>query len=1624
MVKVFKAKQKRLKELFDVTSKSLGLKKQSEKQIFQRFLDQFFRSFPYENIEGQGIDVLSDQVGAIWKGIQKRSPGKSILQLETVTLPGKISPRLIIFTVNNDGPFLVDSIATYLKSQGLEVELKSHPVLSVIRDKPGNLVDVLDAAASDPKLKSESMIWIQIKADLSSQEMKKVEKDLKGLLSHVRNVVSDFQDVRHTLYTLSNQAESLETILGNMKKQATIGNPTPVGANDLSNVYSFLRWLDSDHFVFLGSRYYKLKSNGDGINLEECTTSPRLGLFKDKTLSAIPEIQPSFFKEEVQQGKKKTKKSLAPLTFFKTNMRSQVHRPSRIDSVEVVDFSADGKARGVYQFVGMLTNLGYSRSAFSVPILNKKVQKVFQRFGLLPQWHDGKSLTNIIDSIPQDELLHLTEDEIYTICARVLQLTDSGRLVSFIRADKFGRQATVILYLTRDHYSSEIKEKLGNIVSEELGGRLGSTNVLVSDLPFARIIYVISFDQPRAIKFDLEAIEEKLVLASFSWSDQLEKLLHGEHNEAKASQLFAHYKDTFPRSYMESFTPKIGVSDIGYLEKIRTTQPIAIKLTKKDGDELRVKVFHRDKPISLSTLLPMLQNLGLDIITETPYCLNLPDQEVWAHSIEARTPKLKDWDLVANNLSTTFSKVWDGEIENDAFNQLILRANLTWQQISVARGYAHFLKQVKLPYSMPYVEQTLSAHPKITAQLIDLFEVLFDPKRSKNREGESQKIIRAIKKSLQDVSRLDHDVILRRLLNAITSTVRTNFYQSLQNGKSYISFKFDCSKLMDIPQPRPLYEIFVYSPRVEAVHLRGGKVARGGIRWSDRLEDFRTEILGLVKAQMVKNSVIVPLGSKGGFIVKKHEMFKDRAELMTEVQACYKMMMSGLLDVTDTIQIGKGGKSKIVAPANVVRHDEDDPYLVVAADKGTATFSDIANGIAGDYGFWLDDAFASGGSQGYDHKKMGITARGAWESVKRHFREMGHDTQKQPFTVIGVGDMSGDVFGNGMLLSDQIKLVAAFNHMHIFIDPDPDPAKSFKERQRLFKLPRSAWTDYDKKVMSKGAQIYDRSAKSLKLTPEIKALLGLDVTEITPDKLLSAILRAQADLLWFGGIGTYIKSRDESNADAGDRGNDAIRINAHELRVKVVGEGANLGMTQLARIEYGLKGGRSNTDAIDNSAGVDCSDHEVNIKILFSSLESAGKITRKQRNKLLEDMTDEVAQLVLRDNYLQTQILTFMQQMGAQGLKQFQTLMKTLEQEANLSRAIEYLPEDEDIESRILQGQPLTRAELSVLLAYAKISLYEVIIHSDLPDRGMYKTCLYEYFPKVLQRKYPKEIAQHLLQREIIATTIANELINRAGPLFLYDVALIAGKDRASVAHAFFLAVHALGLNELWQEIELLDPLMIADLQTQCFMDIRKILVLSTLWFLRHDIADQLSEKNLKQIQNLIKDVRKYLHRDQCDYIGQSVQRFEEKGIKKEGLAHRLSIIPYLPAFLDIVNISNATRTTQDNVASVYFFLRDRFSLDKLLIMADQITVEEEWQKTARAQLVDDLAKIQERLTLRVINESMGCTSKACNVSEWMTGHQDLADQISHVLATIKSDDKASLSLLGFVVRQLQKMIQ
>ncbi|MEA2755515.1 MAG: glutamate dehydrogenase, partial [Aliidongia sp.] len=1264
---------------------ALAAKSPPTDRFDEQFIRDFYRNVPPDDLLRRSPADLLAAAAALWRFIGERRPGRAKLCVLSAQESANAwtGGRTIVQICNDDMPFLVDSVTAALKRLDLIVHLVIHPVLTLERDAEGRL---LGLGRDRPGVVRESVMQIELAGPAGTERRAAIADELETVLADVRAAVVDWSSMRKRVAQIAGE----------------LGDPTvPVSAAEASEVSEFLHWLAENNFTFLGYREYQF--GGSGL-----TVVPEVGrgLLRDDNYLVFDGIRNfTTLSPDVQAFLR----SPQLVMISKSNRKSTVHRPVPLDTIGIKTFDADGKVVGQKLIVGLFTSVSYGHPPHQIPMLRHKVLSCIEHSGFESTSHDGKALQHILDNYPRDELFQIDERELFQTSLGILHLQDRQRIALFARKDPFERFISALVYVPRDRYNADVRLRMGIVLERAFGGTIASQSTQLDDAVLARIHFIVATTPGQIPDIEIAAVEQMLVEAGRVWADRLGEALTTAKGEEAGIDLLHRFADALPNGYIERFSAEMAVADIERILAIESGLPIALTLyrdAETGNGDLRLKTFHAGTPIALSDVLPMLENLGLKVINEMPFEVRPRGigQAMWIQEFEmvARGGPI-DLAAVTPLFETAFPAVWSGALENDGFNRLILGAGLSARETIVLRTYCKLLRQAGSSFSQAYMEDTAGAHPAIARLLIRLFATQFDPAHSADdRDDDAARIVQEIATALDAVTNLDEDRILRSFLLLIRQSLRTNFYQTTPSGepKPYLSIKLASQEIDLLPLPRPLVEIYVYSPRTEGCHLRGGKVARGGIRWSDRKEDFRTEILGLMKAQMVKNSVIVPVGSKGGFVVKRPPA-GDREALNAEVVACYRILMSGLLDITDTIQ-----GTTIVPPRNVVRRDGDDPYLVVAADKGTATFSDIANGVAIEYGFWLGDAFASGGSIGYDHKVMGITARGAWEAVKRHFRELGTDIQSTDFTCVGVGDMAGDVFGNGMLLSPHTRLIGAFNHQHIFLDPDPDTATSWAERKRLFDLPRSNWKDYDPSLLSKGGAIYERQAKSIALSPEAQARLGITEVRLTPAQLIQRLLHQPVDLLWFGGIGTYVKASTESQAEAGDRTNDALRIDAGDLKAKVVGEGANLAMTQRARIQYALKGGRLNTDAIDNSAGVDTSDHEVNIKIGIAGIIAAGKLSPAERAGFLASMTEEVGRLVLEDNYLQTEALSVAEAEAGAILDQHVRLMRSLERAGKLDRAIEFLPDDEALAQRAALKRGLTRPELAILLAYAKNALY------------------------------------------------------------------------------------------------------------------------------------------------------------------------------------------------------------------------------------------------------------------------------------------------------------------------------
>jgi glutamate dehydrogenase len=1513
------------------------------------------------------------------------------------------STHTVIEIVNDDMPFLVDSVTMEVNRQGLTLHLIIHPVVKTKRDAEGRLSEILSREAGKGGA-PEAVIHAEVDRQTDPKKLAELEAGILCILGDVRKAVEDYPKMKDNMIRL----------VAEIRKPYAEGL-TPEKVDEEK---ALLTWLADGHFTFLGYRDYDLVKEGDQDVLR-VVPGTGLGILRETDRNRISK---SF--ATVTPEVRKLARAPQMLVLTKANSRATVHRPGYLDYVGVKRFDTRGEVLGEHRFLGLFTSTAYSSHCADIPLLRRKVKNVLTRAGFDPKGHMGKALVTILEQLPRDELFQITEDELFELAMGILRLGERQRIRLFVRRDVYGRFLSCLIYVPRENHSTELRERMQQILMQAFNGINSESTVHLSESVLARVLIIVRTKPGSVPEFDVREIEEQIVRAARRWQDDLHDALIVRFGEERGNQLYHRFGNAFPAGYREDRSVTEAVTDAAIIDTLGTEEKLAMDLyagDQKSATPLRFKIFHSGEPVLLSSSLPMLEHMGVKVLEQLEYKVE-PEgtPPVYVHDFGLSHPgdfKL-DVTQVKSGFEEAFARAWRGEIENDDFNRLVLRANLGWREVTVLRAYSKYLRQTGFTFSQAYMEQALSANAAIARKLTELFVTRFDPTNTAENEVRISALTVEIEKALDSVENLDDDRTLRRFLAVIQATLRTNYFQKDAAGtnKPYISFKFNPALVPGLPEPKPMFEIYVYSPRVEGVHLRGGKVARGGLRWSDRMEDFRTEVLGLMKAQMVKNTVIVPVGSKGGFVVK--QPLADREALMKEGIACYQTFLRGLLDLTDNLVAGK-----VVPPKDVVRYDSDDPYLVVAADKGTATFSDIANGVSKQYDFWLDDAFASGGSIGYDHKKMGITARGAWESAKRHFRELGGDIQATDFAVVGIGDMSGDVFGNGMLLSRHIKLLGAFDHRHVFLDPNPDPEASFKERERLFNLSRSSWADYDFTLISKGGGVYPRSAKSVSLTPEVKKVLGVNANSLTPADLIRALLKAPVDLLYNGGIGTYVKATHQTHAEVGDRANDAVRVNGKELRCKAVVEGGNLGFTQLGRIEYALNGGKINTDAIDNSAGVDCSDHEVNIKILLNSVVAEGRMNEDQRNQLLAEMTDEVGALVLRDNYFQAQSLSVRKSVPLDAQTRF---IKHLEKAGRLNREIEFLPSDEELASRKAAKTGLTSPERAVLLAYSKITLYDELLVSNVPDDPYISTALVRYFPAPLRERYREHMERHPLRREIIATHVTNEMINRAGSTFVHRMQEETGASASDVVRAYLLTREIFDFVSFWQALEALDNKVPHVVQSGMLIESERLMVRSTLWFLRYRNLNDDITKTVERFASGVKAVaaglHKFLSRDEKASMTQAAQSLTQSKVPND-LAMRLLSFDPLYSALDIVEIATDTKRSVEEVAGVYFGVGGRLDLSWLRKQIGGLPADSHWQTLAKAALGDDVSGLERELTGLILRLTPQLKVSDALIKEWEVQNQSALGHCRQVLADLQSAGNLDLSMLSVALRELRNLV-
>jgi len=1617
------------------------------------FVEYYFRRVPLDDIAREDPATLATIVINQLEFLMVRLPGQTLIRIfnSEMETDGWESQHTIIEMVNDDMPFLVDTATLTLSEMKVGVHLIVHPVIRFKRDAQGKLTGIYqkkEKGRGKEQGQAESVMQFQVDRKTRPDDLEKIKSRLKAAFNDVRMAVSDW-------HAIEEQARDATSKMP--------GWAPRVDKKLMRESREFMKWLMDDNFVFLGVRDYKVAKRNSRYQLNLVKGSG-LGILREteKTVTSRPL---SSLAVEVRK-----RQNTVPLIITKTNARSTVHRAGYLDYIGVLHINEKGRTIGERRFLGLFTSQAYRLNAMDTPLIRRRGQRVVDSVKLHRGSHAWKSMVHILESLPRDTLFQANSRELTEIATGVLNLQERLRVRLFIRQERYGRFWSCLVYIPRERFNTENREAIQSILYRALKGERLDYEVSVSASRLALLRVIIRPRQGEEIKPDVPALEKKIIEAVRSWTDKLTETLVRKHGEEQGLAYAARFRKAFPEAYKEDVSPWVAAFDVENAAAVDDGEDLRMSLyrpRKRHGGIIRFKLFRKHDPIPLSEVLPILENLGLRIVSERPYELHFPDDErLWIQDFDMTTAVESELDLelIRELFQEAFRRALSGDTDSDGFNRLIIASQMHWRQVKMLRAYCKYLLQTGIPFSLNYMAETLAKHPSIARLLVELFEASFDPAREdesdyrkelrakklarrfdvllsgectrdkvlleyvqdmvvareRDREIQVTAISRAFKRSLESVSSLDEDRILYAYYEIIQVTLRTNYFQADENGdaKEYISFKLDSQAVPDLPLPRPYREIWVFSPHFEGIHLRGGKIARGGLRWSDRREDFRTEVLGLMKAQSVKNTIIVPVGSKGGFVVKRPPELDGRDAFLREGINCYTSFINGLLDVTDNLD-----DIKVLPPTSVVRRDEDDPYLVVAADKGTATFSDIANSIADEHGFWLGDAFASGGSVGYDHKAMGITARGAWEGVKRHFREMGRDIQREPFTVVGIGDMSGDVFGNGMLLSRHIRLRAAFNHLHIFLDPDPNEKAGLKERRRLFRKTRSGWSDYNPDLISRGGGIFSRLDKTIPISAEVRKWLGIDDEQLTPNKLIRELLKAPVDLLWNGGIGTYVKASSESHAEVGDLANNAVRINGRDLRCKVISEGGNLGFTQLGRIEFAQDGGKVNTDFIDNSAGVATSDHEVNIKILLNQVMRAGELDYQSRNSLLAEMTDEVAGLVLRSNYLQTQAISMMEKFSGLRLGSKQHFISVLEEEGLLDRDLEFLPADEELTDRRNQGEGMTRPELSVLLSYSKIRLYQQLLASDIPEDSYLSGELIRYFPQPLQDRFADHMSGHRLKREIIATQVTNSLVDRMGASFTLRMYEDTGAEPAQVAKAFTIAHAIFEAEEFWVRIEALDNKADTDLQISALLKMWNLLRQATRWLLNLPGSDLDIQKMVDRLapgmHTLKRSMQKTIPAEYLSTLNSHIQPYMDGGFSKS-LATRTVMLDYVFPALDVVEIAARRGANVVMVAKVFSGLGDSLNLRWLMRQLESLEVLGQWHAQARANLRDELFTQHNHLVERILQAA---GDEPDPVAAWIDSNRSCVQRPMDMMHDMRNHAEMDYATVAVAVRSLAQLV-
>jgi glutamate dehydrogenase len=1530
------------------------------------FIANALRSADEQDLALYEPETLEALLRRTFSEIGRRTPGEAGIEIWT---PETLDGTTIIDIHSADTPFIVDSALAAIRAAGGAIRFMTHPVIAL--DTATTPWQVLETPTETSR--NESVLQVHIDAPADPKTIETIRLELTQTMAQVRAAVLDWRDM----------LERLRTVVVSYRS-----HPPQMREPALTEAVHFLAWLADHNFTFLGMREYRLSGEEPDRTLVPVEGSG-LGILRDPDYLYLREGSTYSHMNAQHLAFLATDE---PLMVTKANRRALVHRRVHMDYVGVKTFDAEGAITGELRILGLFTSAAQAAPATEIPLLRHKIAEVVRRSGFDPRSHAGKALMATLDSYPRDELFQIAVDELAEFATIISTLPDRPRVRVLPRIDRFDN----FVYLPRDRFDSTIRARIGEHLAARYEGHLSAFTPDFPEGDLARVHFIIGRnggETPRPAREDLEA---EITELTRTFADRL--LSSAPHPTA-----IADYANAFSADYQIAHSHTDALDDIAIFKALGPDNPLALRLTPGDDgpESFILNVYHRADPIPLSARVPMLENFGFRVVDERTFTIHPQGREprfLHAMALEITSGAPLDLSSSASRIEEAILAVSRGVAENDGYNRLTLLAGLAYPDVAILRALGHYLKQVGIAFSQSYIWTALAAHPAIAGALVELFHTLHDPHLQADRTKSADELHERVAAGLDAITSIDEDRIVRRLLNLIEASVRTNLYQRVDGKpRPALAIKFDTTRIDKLPEPRPWREIFVYSPRLEGIHMRGGPIARGGLRWSDRPEDFRTEILGLVKAQMVKNAVIVPVGAKGGFVPRRMPQNPDRETFMAEGTACYEIFIASLLDVTDNL-VG----DTVLPPETVFRRDADDPYLVVAADKGTASFSDTANAIATSRDYWLGDAFASGGSAGYDHKKMGITARGGWEAVKRHFREIDIDIQTQDFTVAGVGDMSGDVFGNGMLLSEKIRLVAAFDHRDIFLDPDPDIEKSFAERRRLFGLPRSSWLDYDTSLISEGGGVFSRQSKSIPLSPAIQSLLGLSASSASPTEIMSAILKADVDLLWFGGIGTYIRASDETDAQVGDRANDAIRVPANAVRARVVGEGANLGVTQRGRIEYALNGGRINTDAIDNSAGVNSSDLEVNIKIALSDLVRSGGLDLEARNAFLTEMTDEVAELCLRNNYLQTLALSLAQRRGMADFPDLVDFIEDLEKAGELNRAVEYLPDDQTLAERAASGAGFTRPELAVLLAYAKLDLYGKLLASPVPDDPYLARELFRYFPPTLKARFPDAIETHRLRREVIATVLSNAMINRGGPAFVSRLSAITAAEPGAIALAYAAARDSFELQDLNATIDALDTRISGETQLALYAEVQGLQVDMALWFLRNEEFSEglsgLVERYRSGVAAIGTALAGLVSPDLDQTTARQQEAFEAGGTPPD-LARRIAALSVLSLAPDAILVARRCEAEVLDAAKAMFAVIETFGLGRLTEHGATIDAADRFDRMAIDRALANLTRALRDLAADILSSGDGPVET--RIKAWKSPRQTAITRMAATIADL-----------------------